>query len=191
MRSTSSDGACACGSIPATTAAKRICCSRPSITSPRSGRRWPRRLRGSPRRARPFVFIDIGANVGPVLALRRGDGAHRPASSRSSRSPGISTRLRFNVDANPGLPIKAAGAGARRGGDGEVASCSTGATAAARATASPGRGAVTVRCRPLSTSSGRGSPHRCAENRCRGGRGQSAGAIFSATLRPRCGQASS
>lgn len=97
---------------------------------------------------RPFVFIDIGANVG-LFSL------FVAATARSARivaiepEPGNFERLRFNVDANRGLPIKvlALALGER---DGEVAIVLNRRDRGGTRMASPGAsGAVTVRCRPL------------------------------------------
>ena len=97
---------------------------------------------------RPFVFIDIGANVG-LFSL------FVAATARSARivaiepEPGNFERLRFNVDANRGLPIKAL-ALALGERDGEVAIVLNRRDRGGTRMASPGAsGAVTVRCRPL------------------------------------------
>jgi FkbM family methyltransferase len=55
---------------------------------------------------RPFVFIDIGANVGLFsffVAARAGSGARILAIEPE---PGNLERLDFNIRANPGIPIK-------------------------------------------------------------------------------------
>lgn len=60
--------------------------------------------------ARPFTFVDIGANVGLfslIVASRAGAGA---AILAIEPEPENLRRLRFNIAANPGIPIRVIGA---------------------------------------------------------------------------------
>ena len=62
--------------------------------------------RAKQERRRPFVFVDIGANVGLFslfVASRAGRDARILAIEPEA---GNLRRLRFNIDANPGVPIK-------------------------------------------------------------------------------------
>jgi FkbM family methyltransferase len=103
---------------------------------------------------RPFVFVDIGANVG-LFSLFVAATAHPARILAIEPEPGNFARLAFNIAANPGLPITplALALGetegtarimlnARDRGGTRMVAAGTGAVGA-RA------GGVEVRCRPL------------------------------------------
>ena len=67
---------------------------------------------------RPFVFVDIGANVGLFslcrFTRRRWFGGQARILAIELCSAKTCRRLRFNLDADPGLPVRAPAARARR-----------------------------------------------------------------------------
>jgi FkbM family methyltransferase len=56
---------------------------------------------------RPFVFVDIGANVGLYSLFVAARVRTQARILAFEPEPGTFARLRFNLDANPGLPIEA------------------------------------------------------------------------------------
>ncbi len=104
---------------------------------------------------RPFVFIDIGANVGLFsffVAARAGAAARILAFEPE---PGTFARLTFNLESNPGLPIRPLQM-AIGDSDGEVAIELDGRDRGGTRTRALTGGeraadAVRVRCRPLAT----------------------------------------
>ena len=109
---------------------------------------------------RPFVFVDIGANVG-LFSLFVASAARIARIIAIEPEPGNFARLAFNIAANPGLPITALALAlgetegtavimlnARdRGGTRMVAGTQVGGTRAGGTRA----GGVEVRCRPLAS----------------------------------------
>ena len=91
--------------------------------------------------ARPFVFIDIGANVGlfSLFVAARAGGNARIVAVEPEREN--LRRLRFNLDANPGLPI-------------QVLPHALGASAGALAIETDERDRGGTRTRPLSDGEG-------------------------------------
>jgi FkbM family methyltransferase len=55
---------------------------------------------------RPFAFVDIGANVGLFSLFVASQAGANARILAFEPEPGNVRRLRFNVDANPGLPIR-------------------------------------------------------------------------------------
>src|SRR5450631_2307746 len=55
---------------------------------------------------RPFVFIDIGANVGLFSLFVASCAARNATILAFEPEPENVRRLKFNIDANPGLPIR-------------------------------------------------------------------------------------
>ena len=55
---------------------------------------------------RPFVFIDIGANVGSFSLFVASCAARNATILAFEPEPENVRRLKFNIDANPGLPIR-------------------------------------------------------------------------------------
>jgi FkbM family methyltransferase len=97
---------------------------------------------------RPFVFVDIGANVG-LFSLFVAATAHSARILAIEPEPGNFARLAFNIAANPGLPITplALALGEAEG----TASIMLNARdrGGTRVAAGAPPGGVAVRCRPL------------------------------------------
>jgi FkbM family methyltransferase len=103
-----------------------------------------------PAENQPFNFVDVGANVGLYSLFIAGRGARCLAIEPQ---PGILERLRFNLAANPGLPVTVvASAIADRDGEMEmVINSRDNGGSHLRMDGAPIEGAETVRvrCRPL------------------------------------------
>jgi FkbM family methyltransferase len=102
---------------------------------------------------RDFTFVDIGANVGLYSLFVAGRAGARARALAIEPQPGIVERLRFNLDANPGLNvIVAAVAVADREGKSEFflhARDSGGARLHLGARTVDDAEAIRVACRPL------------------------------------------
>jgi FkbM family methyltransferase len=100
---------------------------------------------------RPFVFVDIGANVGLFSLFVAAHAGNEARILAIEPEPGNRARMTFNIDANPGLPIRPV-ALALGAAEGELAieldRRDRGGTRT-RAVEGATAGAVTVRCTTL------------------------------------------
>jgi len=104
-RWTSSAGACACGCIRATTAAKKKSAVHAADVRAGGACRTGKRHRPGEGSSAAVHLVDIGANVG-LFSLFVASCAGRQARILAIEpEPGNLRRLEFNVRANPGVPI--------------------------------------------------------------------------------------
>ncbi len=131
--------------------------------------------------ARPFVFVDIGANVG-LFSLYVAATAPAARILAIEPEPGNFARLAFNIAANPEVqitPLQLALGDVEGTAEIVLNARDRGGTRLAAA-GTQGRG-VAVRCRPLLAvvERSRRDRDRRAQDRRRGRRGQGAGAVLS------------
>ncbi len=131
------------------------------------------------RSGRPFVFVDIGANVG-LFSLFVAATARTARILAIEPEPGNFARLAFNIAANPGLPITplALALGEAEGTAFIMLNARDRGGTRVAAGATPG--GVAVRCRPLLAVLGEAglAGHRRAQDRRRRRRGQGAHAVL-------------